>query len=96
MRAARSSTEFRFEHTAEGWALCRQNLAAFPHLAIAVETGHGVALERLVTLGYRVYPVHRRSSKSYRTRKLPSGTKTDHVDCWALADALRLGRGELA
>jgi len=34
--------------------------------------------------------VHPRSSKSYRTRKLPSGTKTDRADCWALADALRL------
>jgi transposase len=44
----------------------------------------------LVTLDYRVYPVHPRSSKSYRTRKLPSGTKTDRADCWALADALRL------
>jgi hypothetical protein len=43
-----------------------------------------------VALGYRVYPVHPRSSKSYRTRKLPSGTKTDRRDCWALADALRL------
>ena len=41
-------------------------------------------------LGYHVYPVHPRSSKSYRTRKLPSGTKTGHIDCWALADALRL------
>ena len=34
--------------------------------------------------------MHPRSSKSYRTRKLPSGTKTDRRDCWALADALRL------
>ncbi len=83
-------TEFRFEHTAEGWALCRQNFAAFPRLAIAVESGHNAAIERLVTLGYHVYPVHPRSSKAYRTRKLPSGTKTDHTDCWALADALRL------
>jgi len=83
-------TEFRFDHTAEGWSLCRQKLAEFPQLALAVETGHNAAIERLVTLGYRVYPVHPRSSKSYRTRKLPSGTKTDRADCWALADALRL------
>ena len=84
------ATELRFEHTAAGWSLCQQKLAAFPHLAIAVESGHGAAIERLMSLGYRVYPVHPRSSKSYRTRKLPSGTKTDHIDCWALADALRL------
>ena len=82
--------EFRFDHTASGWALCQEKLAQFPQVAIAVEAGHSAAIERLVTLDYRVYPVHPRSSKSYRTRKLPSGTKTDRADCWALADALRL------
>lgn len=84
------TAEFRFEHTAAGWTLCQQKLAAYPGLAVAVECGHGAALERLVALGYRVYPVHPRSSKSYRLRKLPSGTKTDQMDCWALAEALRL------
>ena len=88
--AGKIVTEFRFEHTSAGWALCQEKLKQFPQLAIAVEAGHSAAIERLVLLGYRVYPVHPRSSKSYRTRKLPSGTKTDHADCWALADALRL------
>ena len=82
--------EFRFDHTSAGWTLCQENLSRFPHLAVAVESGHSAAIERLVSLNYRVYPVHPRSSKSYRTRKLPSGTKTDRADCWALADALRL------
>jgi transposase len=84
------TSEFRFDHTATGWTLCQEKLKLFPELAIAVEAGHSAAIERLVALGYRVYPVHPRSSKSYRTRKLPSGTKTDRRDCWALADALRL------
>jgi transposase len=88
--AGKIVTEFRFDHSAEGWACCRQKLTAFPLLAVAIESGHNAGIERLVTLGYRVYPVHPRSSKSYRTRKQPSGTKTDHIDCWALADALRL------
>jgi hypothetical protein len=82
--------ELRFDHTASGWALCQEKLAQFPQVAIAVEAGHSAAIEKLVTLDYRVYPVHPRSSKSYRTRRLPSGTKTDRADCWALADALRL------
>lgn len=30
------------------------------------------------------------ASESYRKRKAPSGTKTDHCDGWGLADALRL------
>ena len=88
--AGKIAAELRFEHTGAGWKLCQEKLAAFPHLAIAVESGHSAAIERLVTLGYQVYPVHPRSSKSYRTRKRPSGTKTDQIDCWALADALRL------
>jgi hypothetical protein len=94
--AGKIVAEFRFDHTASGWALCQEKLAQFPQVAIAVEAGHSAAIERLVTLDYRVYPVHPRSSKSYRTRKLPSGTKTDHADCWALADALAPGRGKLA
>ena len=88
--AGKIVAEFRFDHTASGWALCQEKLAPFPAVAIAVEAGHSAAIERLVTLDYRVYPVHPRSSKSYRTRRLPSGTKTDRRDCWALADALRL------
>ncbi len=88
--AGKIVAEFRFDHTSAGWALCQEKLKPFPQLAIAVEAGHSAAIERLVLLGYRVYPVHPRSSKSYRTRKLPSGTKTDHADCWALADASRL------
>ena len=70
-------TEFRFDHTASGWTLCQEKLAQFPQVAIAVEAGHSAAIERLVALNHRVYPVHPRSSKSYRTRRAPSGTKTD-------------------
>jgi len=34
------------------------------------------------------------ASESYRKRKALSGTKTDHIDGWGLADALRVdGRG---
>ena len=30
------------------------------------------------------------SSKAYRARKAPSGSKTDRLDAWSLADALRV------
>ena len=82
-------TQFQFEHTAEGWHTCQQRLAEFPQLAIAIESGHGGAAERLALMGHRVYVVHPRSAKSYRLRKRPSGTKTDRADCLALAEALR-------
>ena len=45
---------FRFDHTASGWALCQEKLAQFPAVAIAVEAGHNAAIERSVTLAYRV------------------------------------------
>jgi transposase len=35
-------------------------------------------------------PVSTTSAKAYRQRKVPSGNKTDHVDTWSLADALRV------
>ncbi|MBI3850394.1 MAG: transposase [Verrucomicrobia bacterium] len=66
------ATEFRFEHTSKGWALCRQKLVGFPQLAVAIESGHNAGIKLLVMLGYRVYAVHPCSSKSYRTLKLPS------------------------
>ena len=90
MALEKSSLSFGSTTRRQAGLLCQEKLAAFPQVAIAVEAGHSAAIERLVMLDYRVYPVHPRSSKSYRTRKLPSGTKTDRADCWALADALRL------
>jgi transposase len=44
----------------------------------------------LLESGVAVYPVCPASAKHYRQRKVPSGNKTDHVDAWSLADALRI------
>src|SRR5690606_34822208 len=50
--------------------------------------------DQLLQGGYTVYPVHPVSAQRYRERKAPSGTKTDHLDAWGLADALRVdGQG---
>jgi transposase len=82
--------DFRFDHTASGWEAFRQQIAAFPDVAFAVETKYGAAIERLLELGCCLFPVHPQSAKAYRQRKAPSGNKTDRVDAWSLADALRL------
>ncbi len=82
--------EFRFDHTAVGWDEFSKKLAAFPNVAIAVETNHGGVIERLLERECCVFPVHTRSAKGYRQRKVPSGNKTDKIDAWSLADALRL------
>lgn len=82
--------DFEFAHSVEGWKSFRQKTEAFAHLAIAIETNQGAAVDQLLQHGYAVYPVNPVASESYRKRKVPSGTKTDHLDSWGLADALRV------
>jgi transposase len=84
--------DFRFDHTAAGWRLWREKVAAYPHLGIAIETSFGAAVEQLLESGAHVtvYPVNPMNAKRYRERKISSGNKTDRHDAWALADALRL------
>jgi transposase len=81
---------FDFEHSGEGWKQFAERVAAFAGLAVAIETSQGAAVDQLLQRGFTVYPVNPAASESYRRRTAPSGTKTDHHDAWALADALRL------
>jgi Transposase len=37
-----------------------------------------------------VYPLNPKAARAYRNRKAPSGAKSDHLDAWSFADALRL------
>ncbi len=82
--------EFRFDHTAEGWQFLIKKLRRHPDPAVAIETSSGAVVERLLGAGYAVYPVNPKAAKRYRERKAPGGTKTDRLDAWSLADALRL------
>jgi transposase len=82
-------TEFRLEHRAAGWQQFREKIHELPALGVAVETNQGAAVEKLLESAVTVYPVHPKSAKSYRERKRPSGDKSDWVDAWSLAEALR-------
>jgi len=82
--------DFEFDHSLEGWKGFGEKTAPWPDLAVAIETNQGAAVDQLLQRGYTVYPVNPVASESYRKRKAPSGTKTDHVDGWGLADALRV------
>jgi len=82
--------DFRFEDTAEGWKQFTQKLRRYTPVVVAIETSSGATVERLLEAGYAVYPVNPHAAKRYRERKAPSGTKTDRLDAWSLADALRL------
>jgi transposase len=88
-RQGRIVADFEFEHTLEGWRGFAEKISAWPNLAIAIETSQGAAVDQLLQRECLVYPVHPVAAQSYRERKAPSGTKTDHLDAWGLADALR-------
>jgi transposase len=88
-QGGRIVADFEFEHTLEGWKAFRAQTSAWPQLAVAIETSQGAAVDQLLQGGYTIYPVHPVAAQSYRQRKAPTGTKTDHLDAWGLADALR-------
>jgi transposase len=81
--------EFRFAHTAEGWAEFTEKMKPYAGCPVALETSSGPAVDQLLQRGWTLYPVNPKAAERYRERKAPSGTKTDRHDAWSLADALR-------
>jgi transposase len=86
--------ELTIEDTAAGWAILRERLAKLVGenlrpVAVAVETNNGPAVERLLLLGCRVYPMNPKAAGRYRDRKAPSGGRNDLLDAWSFADGLR-------
>lgn len=88
-RPGNVTRRLKFDDNAAGWATFREVLAALPSPAVTIETSRGPNVERLLESGVAVFPVSPVASKSYRTRKAPSGVKDDDLDAWSLADALR-------
>jgi transposase len=89
-RQGKIVTELRFQHSLAGWQQFREQVKLYPALGVALETSQGTAVDQLLQTECNVYPVNPRSAKSYRERKAPSGNKTDRLDAWSLAEALRL------
>jgi transposase len=81
--------DLRLEHSLAGWQQFADKIKDYPALAVAIETSQGAAVDQLLQRDCTVYPVNPLSAKSYRQRKAPSGNKTDHLDGWSLAEALR-------
>jgi len=82
--------DFRIAHSCAGWKSLNEKLRGFKAMAIAIETSEGPAVEQLLGSGFAVYPINPKSARRYRERKIPSGSKTDRIDAWSLADALRV------
>lgn len=90
-RAGTVVADFEFPHSAVGWQQWRTQTAPFGQgLAVTVETSQGMVIECLLAAGATVWPIAPLSAKAYRQRKKPSGTKTDRIDAWSMADALRM------
>ena len=86
--------DLTFDDTAEGWATFRQKLADrvgadLGVVAVAVETCNGPAVERLLDMGCRIYPLNPKAAQRYRERKSVSGAKSDRMDAFSFGDALR-------
>lgn len=86
--------EVQIAQDAAGWQSLRQKLVelAGAHLGVVaatIETTCGPAVERLFELGCALYPIHPKAGQRYRDRKVPSGGKSDRLDAWCFADALR-------
>jgi transposase len=93
-RTGKIVADFQIEHSGSGWQSWRERIAAYPALAVAIETNQGAAIEQLLESHCTLYPVQPKSAQRYRERKVPSGNKTDRLDAWSLADALRVdGQG---
>lgn len=81
--------EFCIQHSAAGWKQLREQFAAYTQLAVCVEKGHALVVEQLLLTGAQVFTLSGQSAAAFRTRKAPGGAKSDHLDAWSLADALR-------
>jgi transposase len=78
-----------FDNTAEGWRKFLDAIKAFPKIAFTIETSCGADVERLLDAGLPVYPINPKSAQRYRDRKSVAGCKSDELDAFCMADALR-------
>ena len=71
--AGQVALDLCIEHTADGWSRLRQKLTKLAGsdlsvVAVAIETSHGPAVERLLELGCAVYPLNPKAASRYRDR----------------------------
>ena len=63
------AAEFRFAHTAEGWAEFTDQMNPFAGCPLALETSSGPAVDQLLQRGWTLYPVNPKAAERYRERK---------------------------
>jgi transposase len=88
-RAGSKALSMEFDNTADGWRKFLDAIKPFPNIAFTIETSCGADVERLVDAGLPVYPINPKSAQRYRDRKSVAGCKSDELDAFCMADALR-------
>lgn len=88
-RAGSKVLSMEFGNNAEGWRKFLDQLSAFPKLAFTIETCCGADVERLLAADLPVFPINPKAAQRYRERKSVSGCKSDELDAFCMADALR-------
>jgi transposase len=95
-RAGNIVLELSIDDTPQQWAQVRQKLAAIKSpdgspaiVGFAIETCSGPAVERLLEAALAVFPLNPKAAERYRDRKAPAGAKSDKLDAFCFADALR-------
>jgi transposase len=88
--------EQSIDNSPEAWADLRAKLAAMKApdgspavVGFAIETNCGPVVERLLEAALPVFPLNPKAAERYRDRKAPAGGKTDRLDAFCFADALR-------
>lgn len=84
------AADFRIPDTADGWRDFAERVKKLGVVGTVVETRYGAVIERLIGSGCTVFPIDPKKASRYRERKTSTGVKTDRLDAWSMADALRL------
>ena len=94
--AGKITLEQSIDNSSDAWAELRTKLAAMQApdgsaavVGFAIETNCGPAVERLLEAQLAVFPLNPKAAERYRDRKAPAGAKSDRLDAFSFADALR-------
>jgi len=81
---------FRIEDDLNGYRELLKVLRSFgDDIPIAIECKEHLVISFLINEGYKIYAINPKSSNRYKDRFKVSGTKTDEIDAFSLANILR-------
>ncbi len=85
----------RIEHEHYQLSMLDQMLQSRAEVHVAIELHDSLLLDRLLTLGVKVYGLNPKSAERARERFTPTGVKDDERDAWSMAEFLRTSHAHL-